>query len=91
MAMTEPTASAVVVDKPLLMLLGDPGTVAAIDGAGRGACPIRARVEPGTHTITFTFQATGESKGQAITLKPGESVTMRSDFTGATPTIRIQR
>jgi hypothetical protein len=62
-----------------------------VDGAGRGACPLRLRIDPGSHTVVFTFPATGESKGQSIALKPGETVTMRSDFTGAAPTIRIQR
>ena len=41
--------------------------------------------------MQFTFKDTGESRGERIILKAGEKVTMRADFTGATPTVRIQR
>ena len=39
----------------------------------------------------FTFDATGETRGERFTLRAGESVTVRASFTGATPTVRIQR
>ena len=34
---------------------------------------------------------TGESKGMTVTVKAADRVTLRADFTGATPTIRVQR
>jgi serine/threonine protein kinase len=83
------TASAAV-EKVTLLLLGD-GTTVSVDGVSRGAAPVRASVEPGMHTISFSFPATGESKGIALNVKAGERPTLRADFTGATPTIRVQR
>jgi serine/threonine protein kinase len=83
------TASAAV-GGATLVLLGD-GTVVSIDGASRGAAPVKAAVDPGTHAIVFSFPATGESKGTSLTLKAGDKATLRADFTGATPTIRVQR
>ena len=47
-------------------------------------------MEPGPHSVVFTFPATGESKGTSLTVKSGEKATLRADFTGATPTIRVQ-
>jgi hypothetical protein len=62
-----------------------------VDGNPRGACPAHLSVEPGAHTILFSFPATGESKGQSLTLRSGERATLRADFTRAAPTIRVQR
>jgi serine/threonine-protein kinase len=73
-----------------LTLLGE-GTVVSVDGVSRGMCPTQASVEPGKHTVVFRFPATGEAKGEDIRVRPGEKVMMRADFTGATPTLRIQR
>ncbi|HTQ43843.1 MAG TPA: serine/threonine-protein kinase [Polyangiaceae bacterium] len=84
-----PTAS-VAAEKATLMLLGD-GTTVSIDGASRGPAPTKAAVDPGTHSVLFTFPATGEVKGTSLTVKSGDKVTLRADFTGATPTIRVQR
>jgi eukaryotic-like serine/threonine-protein kinase len=84
-----PTAS-VAADKATLTLLGD-GTTVTVDGVPRGSAPTKASVDPGTHAINFTFPATGESKGESITVKSGDKATLRADFTGATPTIRVQR
>jgi hypothetical protein len=72
------------------VLLGD-GTTVSVDGVSRGAAPAKAAVEPGLHTVSFSFPATGESKGMTLTVKPGDRPTLRADFTGATPTIRVQR
>ena len=77
-------------ERATITLLGD-GTSVAVDGAGRGRAPARVAVEPGTHAVLFSFAATGESKGASVTVKPGERVTLRADFTRATPTIRIER
>jgi serine/threonine-protein kinase len=70
-----------------LVLLGD-GTVVSVDGVPRGACPARLTVEPGAHTVVFTFPPTGESKGESLTLRGGDRTTLHADFTGATPSIR---
>lgn len=83
-------AASVAAEKATLTLLGD-GTTVTVDGVPRGAAPTRASVETGTHAVLFTFPATGEVKGTSITVKPGDRATLRADFTGATPTIRVQR
>jgi serine/threonine protein kinase len=70
-------------------LLGD-GALVSVDGVARGACPTRVTVDSGAHAIVFTFPPTGESKGESLTLRGGERVTLRADFTGATPSIRTQ-
>jgi hypothetical protein len=78
------------VERATLTLLGE-GTSIAVDGVTRGGSPLKLAVEPGAHNVVFTFPATGESKGTSVTVKSGEKATLRADFTGATPTIRIQR
>ena len=88
-ATSNPTASAAV-ERATLTLLGE-GTSIAVDGVTRGGSPLKLAVEPGAHNVVFTFPATGESKGTSVTVKSGEKATLRADFTGATPTIRIQR
>jgi hypothetical protein len=70
-------------------LLGD-GALVSVDGVARGPCPTRVTVDSGAHAIVFTFPPTGESKGESLTLRGGERVTLRADFTGATPSIRTQ-
>jgi eukaryotic-like serine/threonine-protein kinase len=82
---TEPSA-----ERAQLALLGD-GTVARLDGVARGACPLRLPVEPGAHVVVFTFPATGESRSERVVLRAGERATLRADFTGAAPTIRVER
>ena len=77
-------------DRAHLVLLGD-GTYVTVDGVSRGRAPARIAVEPGAHAVVFAFPATGESKAASLTLHPGERATMRADFTGAKPTIRVER
>jgi serine/threonine protein kinase len=72
-----------------MTLLGD-GTFVTVDGVPRGGCPRSVAVDPGVHAVMFTFPPTGESKGESLTLRGGERVTLRADFTGATPSIRSQ-
>jgi serine/threonine protein kinase len=75
-----------------LSLFGDPGTRVSVDGAPRGACPVRdLALEPGAHDVRFSFDPTGESRGERIVVAAGERVTVRADFAGATPTLRVQR
>ena len=85
------TESAQAVDKPTLTLLGDPGTVVSVDGASRGACPTRVSLDVGPHNVQFTFPPTGESRGQRLTLRASERVTLRADFTAAVPSIHTIR
>ena len=84
-------SAAMVAGRAQATLLGDPGTRVSVDGASRGACPVRLALEPGAHDIRFVFEPTGESRGERLTVKAGERVTVRADFTGATPTVRVQR
>jgi hypothetical protein len=75
-----------------LALFGDPGTLVAVDGTPRGRVPLRdLALEPGAHDVLFTFETTGERRGDRVTLRPGEKVRLRADFTGAVPTIRVER
>jgi hypothetical protein len=54
--------------------------------------PVRdLALEPGAHDVLFTFEATGERRGDRVTLQPGERLRLRADFTGAVPTIRMER
>ena len=78
-----------VLERAQLVLFGV-GTVVSIDGVSKGPAPARVAVDPGPHTIVFTFPATGESKALSVTLRSGERETMRADFTGARPTVRIE-
>jgi serine/threonine-protein kinase len=75
-----------------LALFGTPGTRVSIDGQPSRPCPARfPNVSAGAHDIRFLFDQTGESRGERLTLKPGEHVTLRADFTQAVPTVQIIR
>ena len=91
-AVAGPSGSAsVAAGKASVTFLGEPGTKVSIDGASRGPCPVRATLAEGLHEIRFTFEPTGESRGERLTVKSGDRVTVRAEFTGATPTVKIQR
>jgi len=77
--------------KATIVLLGDLGTRVTVDGVGRGRTPARVSLDPGPHDVRFVFDPTGESRGERIVTRAGETVTMRADFTGASPTVRVQR
>ncbi|MBL9113355.1 MAG: PEGA domain-containing protein, partial [Myxococcales bacterium] len=79
------------VQKSQLVLLGDIGTRVTVDGIGRGKTPTRVALDPGPHDVRFSFDPTGESRGERIVTKAGEQVTLRAEFLGASPTVRIQR
>jgi hypothetical protein len=88
-ATATPTASAA--QRARLVLNGDPGTWVTVDGVSRGRCPAVAAVEPGEHRVRFVFDPTRESQEARVTTRGSESITLRADFTGATPTVSVQR
>ncbi len=93
-ATTASAASASAVEKPgkaFVSFFGDPGTRVSIDGASRGPTPVKVSLDPGQHDVRFQFDPTGESRGERFSVKPGERVQVRAEFTGATPTVRIVR
>jgi serine/threonine-protein kinase len=91
-ASASPSPSASTSAPARLSLLADPGTRVTIDGAARGAVPLRdLPLEPGPHDVRFTFDPTGESRGERVTVRSGERVTVRADFSAATPTVRVER
>jgi hypothetical protein len=74
-----------------LALFGDPGTRALIDGVAKGSCPIAdVAVEPGEHDVKFVFDATGDSTRTSVHVKSNQHVKVVADFTGATPSVRVQ-
>jgi len=87
-----PSSSALAppVARAQLALLGD-GARVRVDGIARGRCPTKISVGPGKHTVEFSYPATGESEVETVTLQGGEKSTLVADFTGARPTIRIER
>ena len=69
-----------------------PGTRVFVDGTLRGTCPVRdLPLAAGSHTVRFLFEPTGESKAERVVVRPGERVTLRADFTGTVPQVRIER
>jgi serine/threonine-protein kinase len=85
---TTPTGSAASAENAILLLQGD-GTVVSVDGVSRGPAPARVAVEPGTHTVLFRFPATGEARSESLTVRSGDHATVRADFTGVKPTVRV--
>lgn len=77
--------------RALVSFLGDPGTRVSVDGTSRGSTPVRVSLEPGQHEVRFQFDPTGESRGERFSVKASEKVTVRAEFTGAIPTVRIHR
>jgi hypothetical protein len=88
---TGASASSATTARATVSLVGDPGTHVWVDGAARGDCPARVGLEAGPHEVRFTFDPTGESRVERFSVKSGEHVTVRADFTSATPTVKIQR
>jgi eukaryotic-like serine/threonine-protein kinase len=86
-----PSGSVASSGKAAVTFLGEPGTRVSIDGASRGACPVRVTLAEGPHEVRFTFDPTGESRGERFSVKSGDRATVRAEFTGATPTVKIQR
>ena len=85
------SASAPIGQRAQVMLLGDPGTQVSVDGSPKGACPVRVNLEPGQHDVRFVFDATGESRGERLSVRSGDKMTVRAEFTGASPTVKIYR
>jgi serine/threonine protein kinase len=81
---------AVHTERARLLLLGD-GTEITVDGVAYGPSPQRVTVDSGSHTVIFRFAATGESRSEVLTVRPGDRATLRADFTSATPTVRVER
>ncbi len=90
-AATASSGAAVATGKAQVALVGEPGTRAWVDGIARGACPVRLSLEPGSHEVRFTFEPTGESLVERFTAKSGDHLTVRAQFTGATPTVKVMR
>lgn len=90
-AATPTSSQAVAAGKATIALVGDPGTRVWVDGASKGSCPQRVTVESGSHEVKFTFDPTGESLVERVTTKPNDHLTVRAQFTGATPTVKTQR
>ena len=88
---TTPSAAPVVAGKASVTFLGEPGTRVSIDGVSRGPCPVRVTLPEGPHEVRFSFDPTGESRGERFSVKSGDRVTVRAEFTGATPTVKILR
>lgn len=86
-----PPSSIAQAGRAQVTLLGDPGTRVSVDGVARGACPVRLNLEPGQHEAAFTFDPTGEGRSVRVGVKTGDRVTVRADFTSATPTVKILR
>jgi hypothetical protein len=85
-------ASGVATARAKVSLLCGAQTQAFVDGVARGGCPVRGlEVSRGVHEIRFIFEPTGESRGERVLLEGGESVTVRADFTGATPQVWVSR
>jgi serine/threonine-protein kinase len=81
-------ASVAPVEKATLVLAGDPGATATVDGA---PAPLGSRqVTAGTHFIGFFFQPTQETVGpQAVTFAPNGRVVVTGHFTGVKPGMTI--
>lgn len=88
---TAPSSSATQTGRAQVTLLGDPGTRVSVDGVARGACPVRLNLEPGQHEAAFSFDPTGEGRSVRVGVKSGDRVTVRADFTSATPTVKVLR
>jgi eukaryotic-like serine/threonine-protein kinase len=84
-------SAAVVTGKATAVLIGEPGTRVAVDGVARGPCPVRLQIDPGPHDVRFTFDPTGESLSERVVVKNADHITIRAEFTGVTPTIRVNR
>lgn len=75
-----------------MTLYGDPGTTVLVDGISRGACPVKdLELAPGAHQLRFVFEPTREARDERIHLMAGDRVAWRADFTGTSPTIRVER
>jgi serine/threonine protein kinase len=77
-------------ERARLLLLGD-GTQVTVDGVTYGPSPQHVTVDPGSHNVVFRFAATGESRSEVLTVRPGDRATLRADFTSAVPTVRVER
>lgn len=90
-APTPSASTTVAAGKASVSLLGEPGTRVWVDGVSRGGCPARLTLDQGAHEVRFTFEPTGESLVERFTAKSGDHMTVRAQFTGATPTVKVQR
>ena len=84
-------APSVAVGEGRLAVFCDPETKVTIDGAAKGSCPLNLTVETGPHEVRFVFVPTGESRGERVHVAKDKRVTLRADFTGSSPLIRVER
>lgn len=90
-AVSASASAAVAAGKSTVSLQGEPGTRVWVDGTSRGTCPTRLSLDAGSHEVRFSFGPTGETLVERVTVKSGEHVTVRAQFTGATPMVKTQR
>jgi serine/threonine protein kinase len=64
-----------------------PGVLATVDAKRPRPCPFQILIPQGTHQVVFDYALTGDKPSSLVTLGNNQHVTMRADFTGATPQI----
>ncbi|HKQ68361.1 MAG TPA: protein kinase [Polyangiaceae bacterium] len=86
-------AGAAVGDAPgHLKILANPRSSVRIDGRERGSSPISdLAISPGNHFVSLDCAPLGESVGQNVHVKSGETLTISGDFTGAKGRILVRR
>lgn len=73
-------------------LFGEPGTRFRLDGVVLGNAPIRRHaISSGSHRVEATFDPTGESLSESITVHTGETLRIIAKFRSPVPTLTVER